>query len=81
MKSSLLRFGIVSCLALLVTVSSARAEATIAEEEQTLLSAGLSGDGPALLAFFHARARTDLDAQQLRQLLRRFADGPQEERN
>jgi HEAT repeat protein len=78
-------FGAVGFFALLVilapchrvTVSSSRA----AEEEQTLLSAGLSGDGPALLAFFHARARTDLDAQQLRQLLRRFADGPQEERN
>jgi HEAT repeat protein len=49
-------------------------------DEETLHSAGLSTDGPALLAFFHARARTDIDPEHLRDLLRRFASPAKEER-
>ena len=50
------------------------------EDEQTLHSAGLSADGPALLAFFHARARTDIDHEHLVVLMRQFAAGSREER-
>ncbi len=49
-------------------------------DEETLHSAGLSTDGPALLAFFHARARIDIDPTHLRELLHRFASASKEER-
>ena len=67
-----------SCL--LVPWLSARAESPTAEDERTLHSAGLSVDGPSLLAFFQARARTDVDHEHLRQLLRQFTTGTREER-
>ncbi len=48
------------------------------EDEQTLLTAGLAADGPTLLAFFHARARTAIDHQQLDGLIRQLASSNQE---
>jgi HEAT repeat protein len=64
-----------------VTLSSTRAESPSADDEQTLLRAGLSSDGPSLLAFFHARARTEVDRDRLRELLRQFRDGSKQERH
>ncbi|HEY7156439.1 MAG TPA: HEAT repeat domain-containing protein [Gemmataceae bacterium] len=81
MQLSPFHFWTVPCFALLLTLSSARAESPSAEDEQTLLSAGLSSDGRALLAFFHARARTEIDRDRLRELLRQFADGSDQERD
>jgi HEAT repeat protein len=43
------------------------------EDRQTLHDAGLADDGPALLAFFHARARTEVDRHHLNKLLHQFA--------
>ncbi|HWG41678.1 MAG TPA: HEAT repeat domain-containing protein [Gemmataceae bacterium] len=51
------------------------------DDEQTLHSAGLSADGTALLAFFHARARGDIDKDQLRALLQQFAAASNQERS
>ncbi len=67
-------------LTIVSTVSpSVRAESR--DDEQTLHDAGLAGDGPALLAFFHARARTDVDPDRLRVLLRQFAASSNRERS
>jgi HEAT repeat protein len=43
------------------------------EDERTLQDAGLSGEGSALLAFFHARARMDVEGDRLRRLLAQLA--------
>jgi HEAT repeat protein len=51
------------------------------DDELTLHNAGLSSEGPALLAFFHARARTDIDPDRLRLLLRQFAARTNPERS
>jgi HEAT repeat protein len=48
------------------------------EDEQTLLTAGLAVDGPALLAFFQARARTEIDGQRLDVLVRQLASSNRE---
>jgi HEAT repeat protein len=64
----------------LVSLSDAWAESQTAEDERTLHSAGLSIDGPSLLAFFQARARTEVDREHLRQQLRQFTVGTREER-
>jgi HEAT repeat protein len=50
------------------------------DDEQTLREAGLSDAGPALLAFFHARARTDIEHEPLQRLLHQFVAGNGEER-
>src|SRR6185437_10482015 len=50
-------------------------------DDQTLHSAGVAADGPALLAFFHARARTDIDKEQLHALLQQFAAASNRERS
>jgi HEAT repeat protein len=55
--------------------------APAAEDEQTLKTAGLATDGPALLAFFHARARTEVDNERLRVLLTQFASASNQERS
>jgi hypothetical protein len=60
--------------------ASARADGGGEEDEQTLREAGLSIDGTALLAFFHARARTDVEHEALQRLLERFVKGEGEER-
>ncbi|HWG41675.1 MAG TPA: HEAT repeat domain-containing protein [Gemmataceae bacterium] len=60
---------------------TARGQSPSTDDELTLHSAGLSADGAALLAFFHARARTDIDRDHLLLLLRQFASGPKEERD
>src|SRR5579859_7024039 len=65
---------------LLIAPSSVRAQSQTVEDERTLHSAGLSIDGPSLPAFFQARARTEVDREHLRQLLRRFTMGTREER-
>ncbi|HEY7311182.1 MAG TPA: HEAT repeat domain-containing protein [Gemmataceae bacterium] len=51
------------------------------DDEETLHLAGLDTDGPALLAFFHARARADVDRDRLRVLLRQFAASTNQERS
>src|SRR5262249_33585100 len=51
-----------------------------AEDEQTLHTAGLGGDGASLLAFFHGRARTAVAGEHLDNLLRQFAAAAREER-
>jgi HEAT repeat protein len=57
------------------------AEPSAAEEdERTLREAGLASDGTALLAFFHARARTDIDHESLDQLLHQFVTGDDQKR-
>src|SRR5262245_24555463 len=48
------------------------------EDEQTLLTAGLATDGPALLAFFQARARTEIDQDRLDFLVRQLTASNQE---
>jgi HEAT repeat protein len=55
--------------------------ATDLGDEEILRSAGLSTEGPALLAFFQARARADVDPDRLRVLLRRFASPSNQERS
>jgi HEAT repeat protein len=65
-----------------VPLSSARAETPDdRDDEQTLHDAGLSTDGPTLLAFFQARTRTGIDGERVRHLLRRFASASQPERS
>jgi HEAT repeat protein len=51
------------------------------EDEQTLHAAGLAIDGPALIAFFQARARTSVDRNRLEVLLRQFAADSNRERS
>lgn len=51
----------------------ASAQSLSTEDEQTLHSAGLGGDGPTILAFLQARARTSVDGEALEQLLRQLA--------
>jgi HEAT repeat protein len=58
-----------------------RAQSPAAEDEQTLRTAGMSLDGPSLLAFFKARARTEVDRDRLRVLLRQFAAAEDRERS
>lgn len=60
-------------LTVLVTAPAAPAETSPVEDEERILrDAGLASDGPALLAFFHARARMDVDGEHLRRLLTQF---------
>src|SRR5579859_5239742 len=64
-----------------VTLSSARAESSIAEDEQTLREAGLPADGPSLLAFFLARARSSIDPDRARVLARQVEADDRAERD
>jgi HEAT repeat protein len=57
-----------------------RADVGRDEDEQTLREAGLSNAGPDLLAFFHARARTDIEHEPLHRLLHQFVAGEGEAR-
>ncbi|MGH7225587.1 MAG: hypothetical protein ACRELF_20410, partial [Gemmataceae bacterium] len=60
-------------LSLLVAAPAAQAETSAAEDDERILrDAGLSTDGPALLAFFRARARMDVNGEHLRQLVTQF---------
>jgi HEAT repeat protein len=69
-------------LALLTALSATSADSSTERgDEETLHTAGLDSDGPALLAFFHARARTDIDHDHLRALLQQFAADSNEERS
>jgi len=69
-------------LTVLFSVSSASAQAPAdKDDEQTLHSAGLSSDGAFLLAFFHARARADIDPDHLRVVLRQFSADANRERS
>ncbi len=62
------------------TKSGVRVEEAPETDEDTLKAAGLGTDAPALLAFFRARSRTEVDRDHLRHLLRQFADAPPQER-
>jgi len=74
-------------LALVLLTAACRTPAARADssaerdDEETLHTAGLDGDGPALLAFFHARARTEIDQDRFRVLLRQFVAVSNEERS
>jgi HEAT repeat protein len=58
-----------------------RAEPTAAEDDERILrDAGLSSEGPALVAFFHARARTDIAHESMQRLVDQFVSGGDEER-
>ncbi len=50
------------------------------EDEQPLRDAGLTNNGPSLLTFFHARARTEIDREPLQRLLEQCVKGSPEER-
>ncbi len=50
------------------------------EDEQPLRDAGLTNNGPSLLTFFHARARTEIDREPLQRLLEQCVKGSPEQR-
>jgi HEAT repeat protein len=56
------------------------ASAALDDDEQLVLEAGLTSDGPALLRFFRNRARTEVDVARLDDLMRRFVAASLEER-
>jgi HEAT repeat protein len=66
-----------ACLAAPPAPASGAQQPTAADE-QTLQAAGLNSDGPALLAFFHARARTTVDSDHLDRLLQQLAASREE---
>jgi HEAT repeat protein len=71
-------------LALAVSVvvfSPSSGRAAEGEDERTLQSAGLSSNGPDLVAFFHARSRSDVDPQRLGAVLEKLASSSNQERN
>ncbi|MGH7173303.1 MAG: HEAT repeat domain-containing protein, partial [Gemmataceae bacterium] len=84
MKPALYRLSIVCCLALVFILLPCRLDAEeeypSGDEERILSDAGLSSTGPALLAFFHARARTEIDRAPLHRLLHQCVEGSAEER-
>ncbi|MHB1421678.1 MAG: HEAT repeat domain-containing protein [Gemmataceae bacterium] len=68
-------------LTVLLVVPAMRAEPSADDEDERILrDAGLSSDDSALLAFFHARARTDIDHGALERLLHQFVAGGNEAR-
>jgi len=84
MKPVPYRFWRVCCPTLLFLLLPCRLPAEeeypSADDERVLHDAGLSGTGPALLAFFHARARTEIDRELLQRLLHQCVEGNAEER-
>src|SRR5262245_34610340 len=70
--------SVVTLLALALHAPAAPASRDREEEtsadEQTLRAAGLTTDGPALLEFFRARARLEVDGDKLRELTRQLGD-------
>src|SRR5690348_2653333 len=66
-------------LLVLVLLPTGGSAVAAGNDESILHEAGLSRDGPSLIAFFQARARTNVDGELLRQLLAQFAanDKPQ----
>lgn len=51
------------------------------EDDETLHNAGLETDGPSLLAFFHARARADIEPERLRALLQQLTASSHRDRS
>lgn len=72
--------GLACCLIFLSPCPLRSEEDHSATDEHILHDAGLSSAGPALLAFFHARARTEIDREPLHRLLRQCVQGTAEER-
>jgi HEAT repeat protein len=68
------------CHLVTLSPSHAQEDTSLPGDEALLQSAGLSDEGPALLAFFHARAQTDIDHTHLHGLLRQFVNGSSEQR-
>jgi HEAT repeat protein len=66
---------------LLFTLSSQLARAAERDDERTLQNAGLPSDGPALLAFFHARSRANVEPNRLQILLDQLVGNSNQERN
>jgi HEAT repeat protein len=56
------------------------ASAALNDDQQLLVEAGLTSDGPALLRFFRNRIRREVDAVHLEDLIQRFVAAPAEER-
>jgi len=68
-------------LIVLIAAPAAHAEPFAAQNDERILrDAGLASEGPALLAFFHARARLDQDGEQLRRLLTQLAGDSEAQR-
>jgi HEAT repeat protein len=63
-----------SAPSLLVALSLLAADPETSADEQLLAAAGLGADGPALLEFFHGRARLDTDREKLLALARQLGD-------
>ena len=79
-----LPYGLVLAITLspcrFLPLSQARAESPAEDDQRILQEAELSSDGAALLSFFHARARTDIDREHLQRLIQQFAGGSAEQR-
>lgn len=73
-------FTVLSLLCCLLTAAPVEEAPRSLEDEQALRDAGLSSSGPALLAFFQARARTEIDREPLQRLLQECVKGSPEER-
>ncbi|HTU19221.1 MAG TPA: HEAT repeat domain-containing protein [Gemmataceae bacterium] len=83
MRQATISFWSVGCFAVLLTISACPLVPmafAAADDERILRDAGLSSEGPALVAFFHARARTDIDHESLHRLLDQLVSGGDEER-
>ena len=70
MRAFRFSFWIAGCFVLLFGLSFAEAAE---DDERILRDAGLPNECPALLTFFHSRARMELDSEQLRRLLVQLA--------
>ncbi|MHB1425392.1 MAG: HEAT repeat domain-containing protein [Gemmataceae bacterium] len=75
-----LLFVVLGILGVLVSFGPAEEGPSSAEDEQVLHDAGLSSSGSALLVFFQARARTEVERQPLHRLLIQCVKGGSEER-
>jgi HEAT repeat protein len=65
---------VVALVAVTPPAVRAAAEEAAASDEDTVQSAGLTGDGAALVAFFQGRARTAAEPKRLDDLARQLAD-------
>ena len=64
--------GMIALTATLAPSAQEQPDAVVLDDDERLLeSAGLPTEGPGLLEFFHARARTEHDAGKIDELVRR----------
>jgi HEAT repeat protein len=74
-------FVALGILGVLVSAGPAEEGPSSAEDEQVLRDAGLSSSGAALLVFFQARARAEVERQPLHRLLQQCVQGSSDERS